>query len=339
MLRSPLAKPHFALGLLVLLLAACGSRDGGANATSAPVLPTVARTFVPSVTTTSSPAANPVTSIELETAFPGLRSLDRPVEMLQLPGTSAFIVAEQDGTLVAFDSANPSNARTALDHADSVSREGNEEGLLGMALSPSFASDGYLYLYYSPSDGPRRTRISRMETSGSGAAITVDPASELVILEIEQPFSNHKGGKLAFGPDQMLYLGVGDGGSGGDPRGYGQDLEENLLGSIIRIDVSKSSAAEPYAVPGDNPFADDNEARPETWAFGLRNPWRFSFDRETGDLWAGDVGQSALEEIDLILPGGNYGWNIMEGDECYEASSCDQDGLILPVVAYGRDDG
>ncbi|HET7737497.1 MAG TPA: PQQ-dependent sugar dehydrogenase, partial [Tepidiformaceae bacterium] len=116
-------------------------------------------------------------------------------------------------------------------------------------------------------------------------------------------------------------------------------LEENLLGSIIRIDVSKSSATEPYAVPGGNPFAADNDARPETWAFGLRNPWRFSFDRETGDLWAGDVGQDALEEIDLILPGANYGWNIMEADECYAASSCDQDGLTLPVVAYGRDDG
>lgn len=318
-----------------MLAAACSSSDRGANASTVPASATVTRTFVPSVAASAGPATTPVASIGLEIAFPGMRSLDRPVEMLQLPGPSAFLLAEQDGTVVAFDSGSPSNARTALDHTGSVSRDGNEEGLLGMALSPSFASDGYVYLYYSASDGPRRTVLTRMETSGSGSAITIDPASELEILEVPQPAANHNGGKVAFGPDGLLYLGLGDGG----PRANGQDLEANLLGSIIRIDVSESSASEPYAIPADNPFADDDDVHPETWAYGFRNPWRFSFDRETGALWAGDVGQGTLEEIDLILPGANYGWSIMEGDECYDASSCDQAGLTLPVVSYDRDDG
>ena len=157
-------------------------------------------------------------------------------------------------------------------------------------------------------------------------------------MEIGQPFSNHNGGHITFGPDGYLYVGLGDGGSGGDPRGHGQNLR-TLLGTILRIDVSTLDVTGSYAVPPDNPFVGVEGARPEIWAYGLRNPWRFSFDRETGELWAGDVGQNKLEEIDIITPGGNYGWNIMEGSSCFRDNRCDRDEFVPPVAEYGRDGG
>ena len=155
-----------------------------------------------------------------------------------------------------------------------------------------------------------------------------------------QPYANHNGGQILFGPDNFLYIGLGDGGSAGDPRGNGQDVGA-LLGSIIRIDVSASEAESGYTVPADNPFLGVQGARPEIWAYGLRNPWRFTFDRLTGEMWAADVGQNSLEEVDLIVPGANYGWNVMEGSECFSTrrNACDPDGLEPPVVEYGRDDG
>ena len=155
-----------------------------------------------------------------------------------------------------------------------------------------------------------------------------------MLLEVEQPYPNHNGGQLAFGPDGYLYIGLGDGGSGGDPQGNGQDLT-TLLGSILRIDVSNASPAEPYRVPEDNPFWDDETARAEIWAYGLRNPWRFSFDEATGDLWTGDVGQNRFEEIDLVVRGGNYGWNVLEGTHCFSPKTgCDPTGKALPVLEY-----
>ena len=157
-------------------------------------------------------------------------------------------------------------------------------------------------------------------------------------MEIGQPYSNHNGGQVTFGPDGYLYVGLGDGGSGGDPRGHGQNLR-TLLGTILRIDVSALDETGSYAVPPDNPFVGVQGARPEIWAYGLRNPWRFSFDRETGDLWTGDVGQNKLEEIDIIKPGANYGWNIMEGTSCFRGPGCGSDDLEPPVAEYGRDGG
>ncbi len=262
--------------------------------------------------------------------------------MVEVPGQGRMLVALQDGRILSFvNDASANSVETVFDHRARTSRDGNEEGLLGIALDPAFGNNGYLYAYYSAQGGSRRTLLSRFSTSGEGAALRAEPASELLILEVPQPFSNHNGGALAFGPDGMLYLGLGDGGSAGDPKGNGQDVKNNLLGSIIRIDVRGATKAKPYAIPPDNPYAaSPGGAKPETWAYGLRNPWRFSFDRETGRLWAGDVGQDAREEIDIVERGLNYGWNVMEGFTCFKPSTgCSQTGLTLPVVDYERDAG
>ncbi len=202
-----------------------------------------------------------------------------------------------------------------------------EEGLLGLAFSPNFQSDGRVYVYYTAGD-PRRTVLSRFQVVGGA----MDMASETVLLEVRQPSGLHNGGQVAFGPDGYLYVALGDGGARGDPQGNGQDLS-TLLGYILRLDDSGSG----YAVPPDNPFVGTADARPEIYAYGLRNPWRFSFDRATGQLWAADVAESGSEEVDRIVAGGNYGWNIMEGIECFEPpSGCSTDGLRLPRAAYGH---
>jgi glucose/arabinose dehydrogenase len=220
-----------------------------------------------------------------------------------------------------------------LDISDRVRTAGNEEGLLGLAFDPDYVSNGQLFVYYSASN-PRRSVVS----SFSGNADRADPASETLVLEVPQPFGNHNGGHLEFGPDAMLYVGLGDGGSGGDPQGNGQSLA-SLLGSIIRLDVSETEESVGYRVFADNPFVGITGARPEIWAYGLRNPWRFAFDPESGRLWAGDVGQNRTEEIDIITRGANYGWAVMEGSKCFGGSACSRTGLVLPVAEYGRDSG
>ena len=213
-----------------------------------------------------------------------------------------------------------------------------EQGLLSVAFPPGFASKRYFYVNYTRNpDGA--TVIARYRVSAGNANMT-DPASEEVILTIPQPFSNHNGGQLAFGPDGNLYIGMGDGGSGGDPLNNGQS-PGTLLGKILRIDVE--SGTNPYGVPAGNPFVGTAGYRPEIWALGLRNPWRFSFDRLTGDLYIGDVGQGAVEEVDVQpagSPGGrNYGWNIMEGAGCYNSATCPTTGLTLPVATYDHSQG
>ena len=274
----------------------------------------------------------PLRELDVEQAYPGL-SFDRPVA-LAFPddGTGRGFLVEQPGQIKLLD--RDRDVATFLDIRDRVSDRGEEEGLLGLAFDPDFVSNGFFYVYYSAS-GPRRSVISRFSVSTEDSA--ADPNSEQVILEVEQPYSNHNGGQIVFGPDGLLYVGLGDGGSAGDPKGHGQNTG-TLLGTILRLDVSSLDTAGSYAIPADNPLVGVEGARPEIWAYGLRNPWRFTFDSETGDLWAADVGQNALEEIDLVRPGLNYGWNLMEGDECY-SRSCDTRGLELPVTVYGRDDG
>ena len=212
---------------------------------------------------------------------------------------------------------------------------GGEQGLLSVAFPPGFASKRYIYVNYTRSpDGA--TVVARYRVS-VGDANVADPASEEVILTVPQPFANHNGGQLAFGPDGYLYIGMGDGGSGGDPFQVAQN-PDNVLGKLLRIDVE--SGAVPYGIPPTNPFLGVAGYRPEIWALGLRNPWRFSFDRGTGDLYVGDVGQGSFEEIDFQAagdPGGrNYGWNIMEGDSCYPPGNvgCNRTGLALPVFVY-----
>lgn len=237
--------------------------------------------------------------------------------------------------------ANDSSARAPvfLDLSTRVSTRNNEEGLLGLAFHPNYRNTGYFYVFYSSNKGPRHNVLSRFKvTANPGHA---DPASEVELLAVPKNFGNHNGGMLAFGPDGYLYLSLGDGGGGGDPDGNGQKLS-TVYGKILRLDVTDPEAL-PYRIPPDNPFVGPGAspgARPEIWAYGLRNTWRFSFDRETGELWAGDVGQNRLEEIDIIRKGGNYGWSIMEGTSCFRLSTnCAGRGLVLPVMEYGRDEG
>lgn len=270
-------------------------------------------------------------SVRLDAAFGG-RRFERPTEMGAYPG-GQFFLAEQAGVVMLLQ-ADGSDAGTLLDLRGRVLRGGNEEGLLSVALDPEFPGRPYVYVYYSTAS-PRRTVLSRFEVVEDRG----DAGSELVILEQPQPFANHNGGAIRFGPDGMLYLGLGDGGSEGDPSGNGQNLGV-LLAKIIRIDVRNASAAQPYEAPRDNPFVGRAGARPEVWAYGLRNPWRMTFDRADGRLWAGDVGASAFEEVNVIERGGNYGWNRMEGSRCYSPrSGCDRTGLIEPVAEYSHDDG
>ena len=275
----------------------------------------------------------------LEIAYPNLPDGafgGRPLFLTFPPdGSNRVAVVSQDGVIVIFrNDPGVASVSTFLDIRDRVNRGGNEEGLLGLAFHPRYATNGFFFVYYS-ARSPRRSVLSRFSVTGDSNA--ADPSSESVLLEIEEPFSNHNGGMLAFGPDGMLYVAVGDGGGRADPQGNGQNLA-TLLGSILRIDVDASGPAPGYGIPPDNPFAGPGTpqgARGEIWAYGLRNPWRFSFDRANGQLWAGDVGQNRREEIDLVRRGGNYGWNVMEGNRCFSPSSgCNQQGLELPVIDY-----
>lgn len=213
---------------------------------------------------------------------------------------------------------------------------GGERGLLGLAFHPQYAQNGRFFVNYTDRRGD--TRVSEFRVSASADA--ADPGSERQLLFVTQPFSNHNGGALAFGSDGTLFLSMGDGGSGGDPFRNGQSLSTHL-GKILRIDIDRGT---PYAIPSDNPFRATAGALPEIWAYGLRNPWRISVDRSTGDLYIGDVGQGSREEIDIGLAsrrgGENYGWNVMEGTRCFSPSSgCNTAGLTLPVLDYGHDDG
>jgi glucose/arabinose dehydrogenase len=210
-----------------------------------------------------------------------------------------------------------------------------ERGLLGLAFHPAYAQNGRFYVNYTNPQG--HTHISEFRVSSNPDV--ADPASERLLLFVAQPFSNHNGGGLAFGRDGRLYIALGDGGSGGDPLQNGQSLQ-TYLGKMLRIDVDSGM---PYGVPADNPFRANAAALPEIWALGLRNPWRFSFDRATGELYIGDVGQSAREEVDVAAAGRggqNYGWNVMEGTQCFlPARDCPTAGLTLPVLDYGRSVG
>ncbi|HET6360685.1 MAG TPA: PQQ-dependent sugar dehydrogenase [Gemmatimonadota bacterium] len=274
------------------------------------------------------PAAN---GFRLETIVEGL---DFPVWLTSPPGDPRLFVVEKGGQVMIVD--NGAVLPTPfLDLRGEVST-GSEQGLLSLAFHPDYSSNGRFFVNFTDSGGD--TRIVEYRVS-QGDPDRADAGSARVVLTIEQPFSNHNGGLVLFGPDGMLYVGMGDGGSGGDPQGNGQNLSA-LLGKLLRIDVD---GGQPYAVPDDNPFVDTAGARPEVWAYGLRNPWRFSFDRDTGDLYIADVGQNRIEEVNAVEGAGeglNYGWNVMEGTSCFEPrDGCDLDGLTLPVTEYDHGDG
>jgi glucose/arabinose dehydrogenase len=226
-----------------------------------------------------------------------------------------------------------------LDISDLVST-GGEQGLLGIAVHPGFAEVPVVVVHYTDVDGDTVVASYRLDPADPDR---LDPETVMTILAVDQPFANHNGGSVAFGPDGHLYVGLGDGGGGGDPLESGEHLD-TLLGKILRLDVeSPTAGGAAYAIPPGNPFASVNGARPEIWLTGLRNPWRFAFDRATGDLWIGDVGQGAWEEID-VAPAGvgglDFGWDRMEGAHCFEPQTgCPTEGLTLPVTEFGHEDG
>jgi glucose/arabinose dehydrogenase len=266
--------------------------------------------------------------ISLAEAFPGL-IFDQPLALVQPPGDDRWYLAEKGGRIFTFTGTQSPPALFAdlRDHVDSGPMEA---GLLGIAFHPRYQENRQAFLSYTaPGTGGAAllSRISRFSVTAEGS---LDLPSEEVLLELPQPFGNHNGGQILFGPDGFLYIGFGDGGSGGDPRGNGQN-PQTLLGAILRIDVD---GVAPYAIPPDNPFVQGGGA-PEIFAWGLRNPWRFSFDRQTGILWAADVGQNAWEEVNIVTKGGNYGWNFREGAHCFQPPvGCPTEGLIDPATEY-----
>lgn len=271
--------------------------------------------------------------LELEPIADGF---ERPLYITSAGDNSGrLFVVEQQGVIQIVQDGQRL-AQPFLDIRDLVGSRGNEQGLLSVAFHPEYQRNGQFFVNYTNRDG--NTVIARYQVSDN--LDSADPASAQIILTINQPASNHNGGLLKFGPDGYLYIGTGDGGRAGDPWNNAQNRTV-LLGKLLRVDVSQIA---PYSAPADNPFVDQIEARPEIWAYGLRNPWRFSFDRTTGDLYIADVGQNIYEEVHVqpasSRGGENYGWNIMEGNACYPSdASCDRSGLELPVTDYEHREG
>ena len=285
------------------------------------------------------PSKRPIPRIRVSRLFPSLQ-LRRPVQALQAPGDArSLYVLEQAGRIVRLDLQDPSvtEAPTWMDIREQVHDRGNEGGLLSLAFHPKFAENGQFFLYYTATS-PRRSELTRFTVDRASGK--PDIRSAKVLLEIPQPYSNHNGGTALFGPDGMLYLSIGDGGAANDPHNHGQN-PATLLGTVIRIDVDRAVDGKPYAIPADNPFVDNAKAAPEVWAYGLRNVWRMSFDRATGKLYGGDVGQNAWEEIDIIQRGGNYGWNVREGRHAFAPARPGAFGtdFVEPIAEYGHGDG
>lgn len=279
------------------------------------------------------------TSIEVVQAFPNL-FFEQPTEIQNAgDGSNRLFVCEKFGRIRVFENrADVESSTLFLDLEERV-ETASEMGLLGLAFHPDYAVNGYFYVNYNINRNDSNFTIIARFGNDPENPDQADIESEVILLEFYQPFPNHDGGQLAFGPDGYLYIGTGDGGSGGDPLNAGQRLN-TMLGKILRIDVDNPGQVRNYGIPADNPFVDDPESLDEIYAYGLRNPWRFSFDSETGRLWAADVGQDRFEEIDIIEKGKNYGWKIMEGWHCFSPfNGCDSTGLTGPVWEYGRSGG
>jgi glucose/arabinose dehydrogenase len=278
---------------------------------------------------------NSLPTLELKAAFPELK-LSRPLWLEEAPdGSKRLFVVGQDGQIwILPKDRNGKETKVFLDILERKPHEQNEEGLLGFAFHPQFKTNKKFYVYYTQ-QGPKRSVISEFRASETDPD-KADVSSERILMEIARPYWNHNGGCLAFGPDGCLYIGSGDGGNGGDPHNFGQNLRFPYA-KILRIDVNSQTERTPYGIPKDNPFVEkrDSEFRPETWAYGLRNPWRFSFDRQTGELWAGDVGQDKFEEVDLVVKGGNYGWSDREGFHQFKDRPLGKD-WIDPVIEYAH---
>lgn len=332
-----------------ILLSACGDDEPeppptpvAATAIPTPIVVTPAPeptappapTAVPALSTPQPPAEGAYGLEEVGSGF------NRPLYLTFAPGDASgrLFVVEQDGTIAILEDGKRQEP-LFLDIDSRVGSPANEQGLLSMAFDPDYAANGIFYVYYTDNGGDTVVARYRVAAGNPNAA---NPDSEEVLLRVGQPYSNHNGGQLKFGPDGYLYISLGDGGAGGDPLNSGQD-RSTLLGSILRIDVRADS---PYVIPADNPFVGHEGVRPEIWAWGLRNAWRFSFDRVTGDLFSADVGQNNLEEVNFqpaASPGGeNYGWNRFEGSQPY--GSGNREGMArremtFPIAEYSRDEG
>ena len=315
------------VAVAALLGPACGGDDdddaGDLRATTTTTVP-------PESTEPAAPGTAPLAEIDL--SLTEVATAEGPTALVARAGTETAYVAEVAGRVRSM--TDGTLGEPVLDISDDVVADG-EQGLLGIEFSPD---GGTLYASYSLApDGD--TRVDAYTMDGDA----LDAGSRRELLAVEQPYPNHNGGDLAIGPDGFLYVALGDGGSGGDPEGNGQDTQA-LLGKILRIDPTRPAGGAEYGIPADNPFADGQDGAPEVWLYGVRNPWRFSFDAETGDLWIGDVGQDAFEEIDLLPAadgggnGANLGWNEMEGAHPFEGGS-NPEGAVLPAFEYDRSEG
>jgi len=340
-----LSRPAFALLVMGLLLTACGGPDPTPNGPASPTPMSPVASVAPVATARPAPSGESRATLQPTPTPPPIATDPPPIALQPVAGGLVepvsiegspdgwLMVNERAGRVIAVDPATGAT-EVALDLRDRVLGQG-EQGLLGLALHPAWPEDPRAFAHYSDRGG--NTVLAEFEGSDA-SPIVIDPTSERVLLRVQQPFTNHNGGQLAFGPDGYLWFGLGDGGSGGDPLGNGQN-PATLLGSILRLDVAAPGG---YVVPPDNPYADGGGA-PEVYLYGLRNPWRFSFDRVTGELWIADVGQNAYEEINRLDPiadaGANLGWPIMEATHCFTDAACSSEGLVLPIAEYGRDGG
>ena len=369
-MRSPRIATSLLVQALAAVIAGCGG--GGGSSPSPPVpapapAPTPTPTPAPTPTPTGSSgldarpsntsclAGDPPSGVSIDTqrVFSNLPNFTQPILMLQAPGNSArWYVVQKTGQVRVFDNtANVSSTSGFIDISSKLNSDpassNDERGLLGMAFHPNYPTDPRVYLYYTATDPSLGLvdRVSEFRTTDNGA--TLSPGTELVLFNVDDPETNHNGGNIAFGPDGFLYIGIGDGGGGGDAHGSignGQ-LLTTLLGKMLRIDIANSSTTNTYAIPPSNPYAANARCNatgngssncPEIYAYGFRNPWRWSFDRVSGELWLNDVGQSALEEVDLVKPGGNYGWRCFEGNTGYNSTCGNNPNPISPVAVYGR---
>jgi glucose/arabinose dehydrogenase len=331
--------------LACLVLAACG---GGGNGSSSQTPEPPGESEEPPPESDGAPPdsdgeiSRP--DVAIERAYPGL-TFNQPIAMLQAPGApGSWFLLERGGRLWRFGNQDDVTTRSLVaDLSGRVSTDG-EGGALGIAFHPQFATNGRVFVSYTAPGSPLESRLSEFISSDGGESLNA--AGERFLLTVPQDYSNHNGGHIAFGPDGFLYFGLGDGGSANDPLGRAQDTT-NLLGAMLRIDVD---TGDPYGIPGTNPFAGNplcvqgfgGGNCPELYAWGLRNPWRWSFDSGSGALWLADVGQNAWEEINLIERGGNYGWPVREGAHCNPnlgSDSCSSEGFIDPVAEYGHELG
>lgn len=333
------------LGTIALTACTVASNNPTAQPTlppTAPVatqtvsIPTVLATPVPIQPSVDPPTSTPTAAINPTTLTYSLEKIAdnfrRPTHLTNAgDGSRRLFVVEQEGQIwVIYDGQRLSEP--FLDLRAQVGSRGNEQGLLSIAFHPQFANNGRFFVNYTDRNGDTVVAEYRVSTDRNRA----DPASARELLRIDQPAANHNGGLLLFGPDGYLYIGTGDGGGAGDPLDAGQRLDA-LLGKLLRIDVDNG---QPYTIPADNPFLNRNGALPEIWAYGLRNPWRFTFDAVDNILFIADVGQNAWEEVNAVpanAAGLNYGWRLMEGEQCYRPATCDQSGLVMPVAVYPHD--